>query len=180
MQIILDKKKKTVVSVITAVVFVAILFIVVFSRNETSNNVTKQTISNPVFNEITITRQKSVQPSEVSEVKDFIFEKSLGLIISLSKSNDDYTTDLVFQNLKSDLVNSTQTDISSLGLNIRVKTLKTIINSDGLSGVIYVKATGDKQKSINFSLTYAKNSNGVWKLVGYSRIKPSNFPAENT
>lgn len=106
------------------------------------------------------------------DVGDMLTEKSVNLIIALSKKDGIQTEDPMFMNLKKDFTNELKNDLSNLDSRISIRIDKNIVNSDKMSGQIYITVKDGVQKYIKITLTYAKDFENNWKLVGYSRFSP--------
>lgn len=168
MQVIFDRKKKLIFIVI--VICLVFLLFVIYLFSTKGNKTLNQQISPD--STATLILQTINETTGVSDVKDFLFEKSVTLIISLSKLEKTYFLDPIFVDLKADLVRMVQNDIAPLGANINIRNTRTIVNSDSLSGVVYVIVENDIQERVNLTLTYSKNPQGEWKLVDYKRSTP--------
>lgn len=169
MQIVISKKIKIFIAVFAALVFVSILLLVVIPRAKTEKDVMEPVA---ISSEITVIKQNNDQVSNISEVKDFLFEKSMLLIISILRSEMDHVSDPIFQNLKDGIINNIKNDISLVGTDVKIKVPRIIVNSDAFSGVVYMDIEGSNQEKNIFTLTYSKDSKGIWKLVNYVKIRP--------
>ncbi len=161
-------KKKVIFSLIAVVFFIVILIFVIsfFRKGKTSGD--RKIITNPTG---TQTKLGSPGVSVISEVGDILTEKSIILVISLSKSDGTYLSDPIFQGLVGDPITVLRNDLIPFGSDIKIRISRKVINSDSLSGIVYMNIENGTQKGISPTLTYAKDPKGEWKLVDYKNRK---------
>ncbi|KKR11611.1 MAG: hypothetical protein UT39_C0005G0046 [Candidatus Woesebacteria bacterium GW2011_GWA1_39_21] len=106
------------------------------------------------------------------ETEDFLYEKSVSLIIQISKADNSYLENPVYQGVKESLLNRVSGEISPLGSDIKIRVLKVFVNSDKLSGTVYLGLDGGPQKIARVTISYYKNSQGEWKLSDFHLGRP--------
>lgn len=164
------KRKPYAIALILFVLLLIFIFLI-STQSKGSSNSDRTGTSSPSTSNSKYVVELIDKNIEVNENKDFIFEKSIILLIQLLRQEDTYLKDSVFSNNRNGSIEELRNKILDIGLNVKFKILKIITYPNVPSGVVYINIKGVSTE-LNLSLEYSKDQYGQWKLMNYEIIEP--------
>jgi hypothetical protein len=171
MQIRFSNYRKVYIILGVFVIFLGSLYVVsvIYSRNRSKIDNTKlegketSFITPPIYqaningeNRLTVEQEK------------LLTEKTSLLISSLANNSLVFQSDIVFQNVNSELINRISSEIKKFPLPIVININEVWINPDMSSGTTYVRVMDRSDiKNDLLEFDYLKNEKGEWQLADF-------------